>query len=268
MRKIDCHTHIFTPAIRDEYFEQTDGYALVMQMPDALMKNDRCLETVRSDRRLFLCPSIDLKGEIAPQLEKIDALPPDCRVVGLKIYLAYQSGRADDPRLFPVYEYARSHRLSVTFHTGVCALVLPSDQDLEGSSARHIANAAALYPEVNFIAAHMDDPHYGRCLQIAMETPNFFTDFSGVYETGAKEATDVDGAVAAFREVFSAFPQAHTKLLYGTDFCPMIQLSLLDEYAYTIEKIFAPEHWEEIYYRNALRAFPRLRDYLPAEGKG
>ena len=37
--KIDCHTHIVTAAIRDEYFSRTDGLALVMQMPDSIMKN-------------------------------------------------------------------------------------------------------------------------------------------------------------------------------------------------------------------------------------
>ena len=233
-----------------------------MQMPDSLMNNDRCIETVRSDRRLFLCPSIDLKGEIPPQLERIDALPSDCRVVGLKIYLSYQRGRADDPRLFPVYEYAEKHRLSITYHTGVCSLVLPSDQDLEGSSARYIAIAARRYPGVNFIAAHMDDPHYRQCLRIAMETENFYTDVSGVYETGTKEGNDVDGTIALFREAMEPFPEAYTKILYGTDFCPPIMLSQLAEYDYTAEQLFKPEQLDAVYYKNALRAFPKLKDYL------
>ena len=29
-KKIDCHTHIVSRRIRDEYFDRTSGYALVM----------------------------------------------------------------------------------------------------------------------------------------------------------------------------------------------------------------------------------------------
>lgn len=98
-----------------------------------------------------MCPCIDIKQPIEPQLA---ALEPDLdrhKVVGLKIYLSYQAGRANDPKLDPVYAFAQRHQLSVTFHTGLCSLVLPSDQDLEGSSARYIAQAAERYPDVNFI---------------------------------------------------------------------------------------------------------------------
>ena len=59
--RIDCHTHIVTPAIRDEYFSRTDGLALVMQLPDPIFPDPQCAETVRSDPRLFLCAAVDLK---------------------------------------------------------------------------------------------------------------------------------------------------------------------------------------------------------------
>ena len=102
MKKIDCHTHIVTPEIRDEYFSRTDGYALVMQMPESIMPNPRCIETVLSDDRLFLNAAIDLKKPFEPQLEAIDNDLDAHRIVGLKIYLTYQRGRADDSRMYPI----------------------------------------------------------------------------------------------------------------------------------------------------------------------
>ena len=103
MLRIDCHTHIVTPEIRDAYFAGTDGYALVMQMPESLMPNPECIPTVCSDPRLFLCACIDLKQAIVPQLRRLEPKLEEWKVVGLKIYLTYQKGRADDMRLVGRY---------------------------------------------------------------------------------------------------------------------------------------------------------------------
>lgn len=262
MRKIDCHTHIVTEQIRSEYFSRVDNYALVMQMPDSIMPTPDCVKTVMSDQRLFLCPYIDLKSSVSDRLKFLEPRIDDYKVVGLKVYLSYQRGRADDEKLFPAYEFAAKHRLSVTFHTGLCSLVLPSDNDLEGSSAVHIAHAAELYPQVNFIAAHMDDPEFDRCMDIVAAHKNIFTDISGAYETGTEYGADVDNAIALFKHATDRHPECYTRMLYGTDFCPPISLGQLDEYDYSLDKMFPPETHEDICFNNALRAFPRLKDYI------
>ncbi len=265
MFKLDCHTHILTPAIRDEYFSRTDGAALVMQLPDAVLPCPDVIPTVLSDSRLFFCPALDLAAPLPPQLDALEPHLDEWRVVGLKIYTSYQKGHADEPRLDPVYEFAAAHRLAVTFHTGLCSLVLPTANDLEGSSVRHIEKAAERFPDVSFIAAHMDDPHFDACMEIVCRHANLFTDFSGAYETGTKEAADIDAAVARFAHAIHARPDGARHILYGTDFCPPIHLGQLDEYDYTIEKIFSPADFDAVYHENCLRAFPRLRDYLKQE---
>lgn len=261
-RKIDCHTHIFSRTIRDEYFSRTSGYALVMQMPERLLPNPECVETVLEDKRLFLNPCIDLKEDIAPQLAAIEPNLEKWKVVGLKVYLTYQKAKANDPILYPVYEFAKKHGLSVTFHTGLCSLVLPTDNDMEGSDASYVAKAAEDFPEVNFILAHMDDPRFEACIRIVAAHENLFTDFSGAYETGTKEGGDVEGAIATFAAAIHSQKGMERKILYGTDFCPPINLGQLDEYDYSIEKIFDPKDFSLIYYENCLRAFPKLKKYI------
>lgn len=258
VKRIDCHTHIVNEEIRREYFSRTDGFALVMQFPQGILSNPDCIETVKGDKRLFLCPAVDLKVPIPPQLSALEPHLEEYKVVGLKIYLSYQQGRASDEKLMPVYEFAARHRLSVTFHTGLCSLVLPSDQDLEGSSAPYIAQAAQRFPQVNFILAHMDDPHFTRCVQIVSEHDNLFTDVSGAYETGTKEGENVEEAIETFCAAVRTRPGMEHKILYGTDFCPPIQLAQLKEYDETIARMFRPEDYDKIYWQNALRAFPRL----------
>lgn len=262
IQKIDCHTHIFTEEIRREYFSRTEGLALVMQMPESILANPDCIATVTKDERLFLCPCIDLKRPIPPQLAALEPHLDEYKAVGLKIYLSYQAGTAADPPLDPVYQFARKHRLSVTFHTGLCSLVLPSDNDLDGSSARHIALVAERYPDVNFILAHMDDPHFEQCVELVAKHDNMFTDVSGAYETGTKEGNDVQGAIDLFCRAVRSQPGMERKILYGTDFCPPIQLAQLEEYDETIRQMFAPEHFDLVYRQNCLRAFPRLAEFL------
>ena len=245
--------------MRDEYFSRTDSVALVMQFPDSILQNPETVRTVQSDPRLFLCPCVDLKQEIAPQLRAIEEHLADWKTVGLKIYTSYQRGSADEAALRPVYAFAERLGLTVTFHTGLCSLVLPSDQDLEGSSSAHIAKAAAEFPGVNFVAAHMDDPRTDACCRLCAEHPNLFTDLSGLFEAGYESDWDVllpryGGAVRA--------AGCESQILHGTDFCPVIGLNDIERFDAFLARIFTPEELENVYYHNALRAFPRLAAYL------
>ena len=261
---IDCHTHIINDSIRKEYFSRADNPALVMQFPDAILSNPDTVRTVQDDPRLFLCPCVDLKEEIPPQLERIEAHLEDWKVVGLKIYTSYQKGRADDPLLLPVYEFADRLRLAVTFHTGLCSLVLPSEQDLEGSAAAHIAKAAEAFGGVNFVAAHMDDPHMAACCRLCAQHPNLYTDFSGLFEDGYESDWDVlvENYSAALRQAQDPEQDIAKHILYGTDFCPPIGLADIERFRTFIGQLFTPEEQEDLYYSNALRAFPRLAAYL------
>lgn len=264
-QKIDCHTHIVNEEIRSSYFARTDGYAIVMEFPASLSAGvlmDDAWKTVKGERRLFLCPCIDLRTAIPPQLERIEARMQEVPVVGVKIYLTYQAGRADDDILMPVYEFCRRHRLTVTYHTGSCALTLPSDNDLAGSDAKYVARAAEQFPDVNFVLAHMDDPRYMECIRILQDHPNMFTDFCGAYEPGTKEGSDMEWAIRTFARAIHQYPESYKQILYGTDFCPPIDLIAVEEYEYTVERIFRPEQLEAVYRTNCLRAYPRLRDFI------
>ena len=262
--KIDAHTHIITHDIKSEYFARADGYAVVMPFLDKFVEfgfPDESYDVVRSDPRLFLSPTIDISRDIPTQLEKIAKIM-DEKLVGIKIFLTYQRGRADDERMTPIYDFAREHRLTVTYHTGSCALQLPSDDALEDSNAAYVKNVALRYPDVNFVVAHMDDPRYNECIDTMAGVPNMFTDFSGAYEPGTHEGADIEWAISTFAFAINRRGDTYKQFLYGTDFCPPINLFALDEYDYTIEKIFPPEVREDIYYNNALRAFPKIKEYI------
>lgn len=273
--RIDCHTHIVNQTIYDQYLASPAGenYALVMEFlphmvrPDLL---DHSWELCSENEKLFLCPSIDIHGDIPARLNAIVekmAMYPKCRVVGLKIFLSYQTGRADDERMLPIYDFAKEHGLSVTFHTGLPSYHLPYENDVEGSSVEFVANMARKYPEVNFIVAHMGDPYYDESIQAMHGLPNMFTDFCGAFEPGTDVAADEEGTIEKFAHAIHQYPDTYKQVLYGTDFCPPILLFEVNKYDYTIGKIFPQERFRDIYRDNALRAFPKVAAYLNRKEK-
>ena len=89
-----------------------------------------------------------------------------------------------------------------------------------------------------------------------------FTDFCGAYEPGTKEGSDMEWAIQTFARAIHQYPESYKQILYGTDFCPPIDLIAVEEYEYTVERIFRPEQLEAVYRTNCLRAYPRLRDFI------
>ena len=264
MRKIDCHTHIINDSIRKEYFSRADNVAIVMQFPESILANPDTVRTVQSDPRLFLCPCIDRKAPIGPQLAQIEAHLDNWKVVGLKIYTSYQKGTAEDTDLDAVYAFCETYGLTVTFHTGLCSLVLPSDQDLEGSGAAHIARAAERHPNIRFVAAHMDDPHMEACCRLCADHPNLFTDFSGLFEDGYESDWNVllTNYGSALRQALSPGQDIASQILYGTDFCPPLNLVDIERFDDFLAELYPEKVREQIYFNNPLRAFPRLAAFL------
>ncbi|MBC5580275.1 amidohydrolase family protein [Anaerofilum sp. BX8] len=274
LQKIDCHTHIVNREIYSQYCRSSGcgDYALVMEfLPHMAKENmpDKSWSLCDGSERLFLCPSVDIHGDIPKQLKEIEKkmlAHPGSRVVGLKIFLTYQAGRADDERMSPIYDFAEKHGFSVTFHTGLPSLHLPNDYDMDGSNARYVKNVALKYPAVNFIVAHMDDPRYDACLQLMHDVPNMFTDFSGAFEPGTKVAEDEEGTIAEFSHAIHQFPDSYKQIIYGTDFCPPILLSEIEKYDDTIKKIFEEKQFRDIYWHTPLRAYPKVAEYLKKKG--
>ena len=272
--RIDCHTHIVNQQIYDQYLstDACDNYALVMEfLPHmaTVEMPDHSWDLCDGNEKLFLCPCIDIHKDIPRQLttieEKMQARP-GCRVVGLKIFLAYQTGQADDPQMLPIYNFAKKHRLSVTFHTGYPSYHLPYENDMEGSKVKYVCNVAREYPEVNFIVAHMGDPYYDESIQAMHGLRNVFTDFCGAFEPGTDVAADEEGTIEKFAHAIHQYDDTHKQILYGTDFCPPILLFEIQKYDYTIRKIFSPEQFSDIYWNNPLRAFPKIAEYLQQKG--
>ena len=77
LQKIDCHTHIVNREIYSQYCRSSGcgDYALVMEfLPHMAKENmpDKSWSLCDGSERLFLCPSVDIHGDIPKQLKEIE----------------------------------------------------------------------------------------------------------------------------------------------------------------------------------------------------
>ena len=265
---IDCHTHLQTKELIDEYFEKRKGYAISIKALDSLIGNgDDFYKATKDYKNIFICECIDALEDINPQLKQIKENLKKYRIVGIKIYLGYQPIFADDEKLFPVYDFAKKYGLSVLFHCGVGAQELESYSEENSSSSIPVGKIAKLYPTVNFIASHFDSPNLQDCAKVVMENENVFTDISGEYENlnnlSYKELMNIyfDHMIPIIK--LYGKNNLAKKVMFGTDyFGKGSGFDAIEEYIETIKILFGKENIEDCLYNNCLKAYPKIKDYI------
>lgn len=268
--KIDTYTHIVNKDIFNQYNATPfcSEYAIIMEFSPyfatADMEDDSW-KVCGHSKRLFLCPSIDIEKDIPEQLQILSKklrIRPECHIIGLIIYLTGSNDNITDEKVLPVYDFAKKHNLSIVFHTG-----LPSAHQVNAESAgtsciSDICKLAATYPTVNFIVAQMDYPRFAKCLQLIHKIPNIFTCFNGVFTLDKRITKSSDAIFRALSLAIMQYGDIYKQMLYGTSFCPPYHATEIAKYDAGIETLFTHDQVQEIYWDNALRAFPKLTKFL------
>lgn len=283
MKRIDCHTHLQTKSLIDEYFANSsraerereressiDYYAIAIKALDSLIGNgDDFYDAVKDYKNVFICECIDAFSDVSieRQLEKIEENLKKYQTIGVKIYLGYQPIFADDPKLFPVYKFCEKHSLSAVFHCGVGASNLYSDQSKNYASSAPIGRVAKMFPNVNFIASHFDWPNFDDCLKAITENPNVFTDISGEYENF--ENKPYSELIKMFVGQLSPHLKNYNKqevakkVMFGTDyFGEGSGFEAIEEYVQTLEILFGKEYEADYLFNTCARAYPKIKEYI------
>lgn len=164
-------------------------------------------------------------GEGIDELEQLN-------IAGIKLYFGYQ-----DPKIewiHHVLQIARNRRLSVALHMGELHHCCPREARAAGNlrcgqdkcpldwrgflcEPNVLDGWASMYPDVNFIAAHLSNPHFTELRWVMARNPNIYTDISGQFLSGTYEDTPayrskIVDEIETFLSVFSK------RVMFGTDF--------------------------------------------------
>lgn len=210
--------------------------------------------------RLAWCPGVNpvrLNSEEGTQeLTQLEAALGERRCVGLKLYPGYFPYPPQHRVYEPVFDLAAQHELPVVVHTGE-TYAYGADDSLAHPSG--VAEAARAHPDVSLVMAHLGYPWIDEALEAARRTPNLVLELSGLVEGGgaAVEEARGDPELRALTEGLIRFGD-FDRVIFGTDW-PLVPIGL---YLQLMAELIPTSAQERVFFANALRVFPRLRDLL------
>ena len=215
-------------------------------------------ENYNQDPKVGYCLGVDSENITSENAEKTAQefeyyLQHDKHCVGIKLYPGYNAVYVNDKRHWPLFELAKAYNVPVAMHTGDTSW---PQAHLKYSHPLTVDDAAADFPETNFVICHCGCPWFMDACEVAAKNANVAIDLSGLI-AGKHEPE----AIYAYNKGF--FDHLHTwlnymgdytRVMYGSDW-PLPNIGM---YIDVLGRVI-PEKWhEEFYYKNALRVYKRI----------
>ncbi|WP_458122336.1 amidohydrolase family protein [Paenibacillus sp. Z6-24] len=226
--------------------------------PDPAAANPMLLDlNDRMPDNLFTCVGINPETlHLRGQLEALEQSLQSPQTVGIKLYAGYYHYNVGDAIYDPVYRLAHQYELPIVIHGG---LTYADGGLLKYSHPLSMEETFLKHRELTFMLCHLGDPWVMDTAALLEKNPNLYADLSGwIVGDKAKvqrlmgEQTYVDH----FRRAI-VFAEKYDRLVFGTDW-PLVPL---DAYIMFVKSLIPEQHWEDVFYNNALRVFPRLRQW-------
>ena len=177
--------------------------------------------------------------------------------LGIKLYPGYESVYVNDRRHWPLFELAAAYNVPVVIHTGDTAR---PDGLLKYSHPLTVDEAAVNFRNVNFVIAHCGCPWIVDAAEVAAKNANVAIDVSGLLEGKPKPLALFEHQAGFWRQLHTwlNYMGDYSRVLYGSDW-PLVNIPL---YIRMISYIIPEEHYEEVFYKNALRIFSKIGNLL------
>jgi len=130
----------------------------------------------RAGGRFIGFASVDPHSPDAP--DRLESAIRDLGLKGLKLAPEIQDFRADEEKLFPLYERAQEMGVPIMMHSG---LSWETDTPLYNSHPRFIEEVARRFPKLKICIAHFGWPWVIDTAALLLKYPNLFADTSCLY---------------------------------------------------------------------------------------
>jgi len=227
--------------------------------PDYAAANPMMLDlSEKLPPNLYTCIGINpLTLRDGNQLEELEQTLQQDHVVGMKLYAGYYHYYVGDPIYDPIYELASTYNLPIVIHGGLTY----SDRGLlKYSHPLSMEETFLKHRDITFMMCHLGDPWVMDAAALLEKNPNLYADLSGwivgddaKVERMMQEQTYTDH----FRRAI-VFAERYDRLVFGTDW-PLVPL---DSYIRFVKNLIPEAYWEQVFYNNALRVFPKLEKLL------
>ena len=262
----DCHIHPITKADY-AFYKKSSNASKVLNVRSI---NNPCVQPpfdfneFKDVEEMFFLDSVDL-NDVDNELIKVeDDLKNFKRIVGLKIYLGYQPYFANDERVFKVAEFAKKRGLSVAFHCGETYTEFSDECNDMYSNAKYLEPLLKAFPEVNFIASHLNWPYFDDLFSLIQNYDNIFTCVAGTNDARTPEKREEYNLEIknVLNKHFKKYPKLKSRLMFGTDFfIDDIAFNEVSSYERLINSLDLSESERRDVFENTIyKAYPLLNN--------
>jgi uncharacterized protein len=215
---------------------------------------------VQWPKGLFCCAGVNpadllVRGQQAvAELREALLLP---QTVGIKLYAGYYPYYVTDGVYDPVYALASEFGMPVVIHGGITY----SERGLlKYSHPLSFDEAIVRHPDLTFVICHLGEPWVMDTAALISKNMNVVSDLSGLLVADApmiRKKASQTGEMLRFRQTI-LFEERYDRFLFGSDW----PLAPMDAYVEFVKTLIPETYHGDVFYRNALRVFPKLRDAL------
>jgi hypothetical protein len=209
---------------------------------------------------MFCCAGINpadllVRGRLA--VEELRHALKQPQTVGIKLYAGYYPYYVTDSVYDSVYALASEFGLPVVIHGGITY----SERGLlKYSHPLSFDEAMVRHPDLTFVICHLGEPWVMDTAALISKNPNVVSDLSGLLVADAptiRKKASQTGEMLRLRQPL-LFEERYDRFLFGSDW----PLAPLNSYVEFVKTLIPETYHGDVFYRNALRVFPKLREAL------
>ncbi|MBN2239033.1 MAG: amidohydrolase [Dehalococcoidales bacterium] len=224
--KIDAHMHLPVGNTLDTLTLQKERLLLDMKkfgigagivIPDNVEESsignfEQCLELFQNEAGIFLLFPVNVLADEPPDMDHIERMLSNRRIVGMKIFPGHDRHYPDDERLVPFFELCLTHDVPFVIHTGWNS----GDPDAaKWNDPKYIVRIAGRYPGLKLVICHYFWPEMAYCCEITRGCDNIFFDTSGLVDSEVAEITGKGVIRDILQRTIADNPQS---VIFGTDY--------------------------------------------------
>jgi predicted TIM-barrel fold metal-dependent hydrolase len=163
-------------------------------------------------------------------------------LAGFKLHLSVQRFRADDPRLFPVYERVEATGRFMVLHAGT----MPYRDPFTG--LEYLRPVLMRFPALRLSVAHMGAFEARNFLVLTREFPNLYLDTTMAMTPAAKPFVGEGATFLTNEEIV----HHQDRIMFGSDF-PLVPYDYDEERRWAYDRALPEPARRKIFYENARR---------------
>lgn len=224
--KIDCHLHL---PVRKELTNydakkecllselQTSGIDYGIVIPDNAEKSSignlhQCIDLFKDESRISLMASINILNRPTSNVNELDELLRNKKIVALKIFPGHDEHFPNDNRLIPFIELCLKYSAPFVVHTGWNS---GNPGAAKWNDPRYIVELANKYSQLKIIICHYFWPDINYCYEVTRGYRNIHFDVSALANNEVETKTGKDN----IREILERTIRDNPKsVLFGSDY--------------------------------------------------